>query len=133
MLIYLDANIVIYLIEQPAGWGTRASTYLTTLIAAGYTLVVSHLTRLECRVKPLAANQAVRLAQFDSFFRSSHVHLVGLPEAVFDRATAIRAAHRFRTADALHLAAAIEAGCQRFLTNDIRLNSFTGLTVEVLP
>jgi hypothetical protein len=33
----------------------------------------------------------------------------------------------------LHLAAAIEAGCDRFLTNDNRLTTFPDLPVEVLP
>jgi len=34
--------------------------------------------------------------------------------------------------DALHLAAALEARCDLFLTNDRRLRSFPGLAVEVL-
>jgi predicted nucleic acid-binding protein len=55
-----------------------------------------------------------------------------LPGSVFDRATFIRATHGFKTADALHLAAAIEGGCQRFLTSDSRLGGFPGRTVEIL-
>lgn len=35
--------------------------------------------------------------------------------------------------DAIHLAAAFEGGCDRFLTNDPRLGNFQDLTVEVLP
>jgi hypothetical protein len=27
----------------------------------------------------------------------------------------------------------VEAACDRFLTNDVRLNSFPDITVEVLP
>jgi len=34
--------------------------------------------------------------------------------------------------DALQLAAAVEHGAGVFLTNDVRLNSVTGVTVEVL-
>jgi len=60
------------------------------------------------------------------------VLLIPLPRSVYDRATYIRAAHNFKTADALHLAAAIEGGCQAFLTNDFRLGRFPDLTVEVL-
>jgi predicted nucleic acid-binding protein len=36
-------------------------------------------------------------------------------------------------ADALHLAAAIESGCDAFLTNDDQLRNFPDLTVEELP
>ena len=35
--------------------------------------------------------------------------------------------------DALQVSAAVEHGATVFLTNDTRLNAFTGLTVEVLP
>jgi len=52
---------------------------------------------------------------------------------VFDRATVIRATNNFKLADSLHLAAAVEAGCDRFLTNDNRLSVFTDIAVEVLP
>ena len=39
----------------------------------------------------------------------------------------------FVLGDSLHLAAAIESGCNRFLTNDRRLNKCTDITVELLP
>jgi uncharacterized protein len=55
-----------------------------------------------------------------------------LPSSVYDRATLIRANHGFKTIDSLHLAAAIEGGCQAFLTNDMRLGRFPDLKVEVL-
>jgi len=38
-----------------------------------------------------------------------------------------------KLADSLHLAAAVESGCDRFLTNDARLSAFTAIPVEVLP
>ena len=133
MLIYLDANIVIYLIEQPAGWGPRVTARIHTLRGNADTMAMSDLTRLECRVQPLATSNTARLAQFDAFFVSSDVQVFSLPAAVFDRATVVRARYRFKLADSLHLACAVEVGCDRFLTNDVRLSAFTDITVEVLP
>lgn len=46
---------------------------------------------------------------------------VPLNKAVFDLATELRAQHGLKTPDALHLAAAISAGCDEFWTNDLRL------------
>jgi predicted nucleic acid-binding protein len=40
---------------------------------------------------------------------------------------------RYGLADALHLAAAIEYGCDVFLTNDNQLTNFTDIAVEELP
>ena len=34
--------------------------------------------------------------------------------------------------DSLHLAAAVEHGCQRFLTQDLRLAGFPGIAIEAL-
>jgi predicted nucleic acid-binding protein len=133
VLIYLDANIVIYLIEQPAGWGPKATTRINALRANGDTMAVSDLTRLECRVQPLATNNPARLAQFDPFFVSSDVQVFSLPAAVFARATTIRAQFRFKLADSLHLACEVEVGCDGFLTNDIRWSAFADIPVEVLP
>ncbi len=96
-------------------------------------MAISDLTRLECRVKPLSVNNVSRIAQFEAFFVSSDVTVFGLTTAVCDRATEIRARHRFKLADSLHLACAVEAGCDRFLTNDVRLSSFPDIPVEVLP
>lgn len=133
MLIYLDSNIVIYLIEQTPNWGPRASARLTTAIANQDQFVVSDITRLECRVGPLIAGDYPRLGRFDLFFGQAGLRVVGITRAVVDRATLVRADHGFRLGDSLHLAAAVEAGCDVFLTNDTRLSAFADITVEVLP
>jgi predicted nucleic acid-binding protein len=129
--IFVDSNVIIYLIEQPPDWGPRTRARISTLHARGDQIVLSDLVRMECRVGPLAAGDAVTLAAFDSFFASSHVQVVGVTAAVCDRAAAIRAAFGFRPLDALHLAAAVEHGCERFLTHDARLGSFADISLEV--
>jgi uncharacterized protein len=61
------------------------------------------------------------------------IQQVPLTTAVYDRATHLRAMHGFKLGDTLHLAAAIEAGYDIFLTNDHRLNKCTDIVIEVLP
>jgi uncharacterized protein len=87
---------------------------------------------VECRVKHVASGDAVKLADMEAFLNSSDVVHVPMPFAVYDRACQIRATYRFKLADALHLAAAVEAGCGAFLTNDHRLNACREIPVEVL-
>jgi predicted nucleic acid-binding protein len=102
------------------------------LVERGDQIVVSHLVRMECRVGPLAAGDAETLALFDRFFVSGGVQVVGITATICDRAAAIRARYGFRAMDALHLAASIEHGCQRFLTSDRRLDSFPEIAIEIL-
>ena len=133
MRVFLDTNVPIYVIENPPAWGLRAAARLGALRAAGATPVVSDLTRMECRVKPMKTGDAILLASFDSFFTSPGLEVAALTGAVCDRATLLRANYNFKTPDALHLAAAIVHGCDLFLTNDGRLNACKDIAIEVLP
>lgn len=133
MLTYCDSVILIYYLDTVGPFNVRATNRLTTLLAAGDRIAASDLSRLECRVKPIRLGHSAVLTRFDTFFTLPDVQIVPLTTAVYDRATDIRARHSFRTTDALHLAAAIEAGCGSFLTHDLRLSKFTDIPVELLP
>lgn len=133
MLVYCDSMILIYLLDMVGPFNLRAVHRLAALQAAGDTAALSDLTRLECRVKPLKLGALKTLADLDGFFTRPDIRFVPISTAVFDRATVIRAKHGFKLGDSLHLAAAVEAGCDRFLTNDRRLSAFTDIPVEVLP
>ena len=109
MLIFLDTNIIIYLIEQPALWGSRAMARIVTIRAMGHPMAVSDLVRLECRVKPLSQGMATVLADYDKFFAASDVRVITLTTAVIDRATMIRSRHGYKLADALHLPPRLKA------------------------
>jgi predicted nucleic acid-binding protein len=133
MIIYLDTNIVIYAVESNPTFGVRAQLRIAAARAAGDTLMISDLTRMESLVGPLRSGDAALEGQFRAFFTLPWVQVVPLPPAVYDRAALIRATTRFQALDSLHLAVAVEHGANVFLTYDLRLSSFTGLTVEVLP
>lgn len=133
MLIYADSVILIYYLDSIGPFQVRADHYMTAAFARGDRIAVTDLSRLECRVKPLKVGDPVALARFDNFFLKPEVQLLPLPTAVYDRATLIRAQFGFKIADSLHLAAAVEHGCDRFVTNDLRLSTFPDIQVEVLP
>lgn len=132
MLTYLDSCILIYFYEHSGSFHNQAKQRLTQLSDQGDRVVVSDLVRLECRVKPLKTLDVARLAAFDGFFMHPDVQCVSMTRSVFDKATVIRARHNFKLADSLHLAAAIEAGCSMFLTNDTRLSVYSDIQIDVL-
>jgi predicted nucleic acid-binding protein len=133
MLIYCDSVILMYFFDHVGLFNVRATNRLMALAAAGDQIGVSDLVRLECRVKPTKDGNTAKLAVYDAFFARPDVQMVPITTAVFDRATLIRASHNFKLADSLHLAAAVDSGCGRFLTNDTRLSGFAAIPVEVLP
>ena len=132
MLIYLDTNIVVYLVERPLDLGSRATALITELKARGDQFAISHVVRMECKVKPLASRDHHQLGAYDAFFAGGALLTLELTGEVFDRAAEIRAFHSLRALDALHLAAALVGGCEAFLTNDARLSSFPDLRVMLL-
>jgi uncharacterized protein len=129
MRVFLDSVLVIYLIDQNPVFAPRVEAWLN---ANPCDIVSSELVRMEALILPVRKNDAAKTAEFENFFATRVAEMCSLARSVFDRAVQIRAAHPFKTPDALHLAAAVESGCDVFLTNDQRLKQFPGITVEVV-
>jgi predicted nucleic acid-binding protein len=127
--VYLDAAPAIYLVENIQPLAAAVEAYLAR---PGAEVIASDLTRLECRVKPMRDAYSTLLRQFDEFFETTVHEIVPLSREVMDRATELRARLGFGTPDAIHVAAALTAGCDVFLTNDHRLNRAVGIQVEVV-
>jgi hypothetical protein len=68
MLAYCDSMILVYYMEHIGTWQVRAASRLAAMRAAGDEVVVSDLTRLECRVVPIRAGDSALLAKYDAFF-----------------------------------------------------------------
>ena len=73
MLIYLDTNIVIYAVENPAVFGPRADARLQAIAASDH-VAVSELTRTECCSYPLRHADFALLRRYDNFFRADRRH-----------------------------------------------------------
>jgi uncharacterized protein len=144
VLYDLDTVIVIYAVEGNPDDQQRAINHLAALEEAGHRSAISELTRTECLVPVFGLTGGQRLSDFFRFFHGPNLQIQGLTAAVYTRASAVRGGHtypaippalprRYGLADALHLAAAIELGCDVFLTNDNQLANFPDITVEELP
>lgn len=127
--IYLDTCCVIYLIEDVPGFSGAMRNHLAANLDA--ILCVSALVQLEVLVKPLAEGNQVLVYDDKDFLAAQEWASISDPE--FELATRLRADHRLKTPDALHLAAAETHGCREFWTNDDRLNhAATAKSINVL-
>ena len=117
--VYLDSCCLIYLLEDVPFFSERMRRFL-----AGHTdavLCVSPLVRLEVLVKPLSDESLGLVSDYEEFLREQHWLPIG--DRVFGLALQLRASHRIKTPDALHLATALHHGCLEFWTNDDRLKT----------
>ena len=110
MIVFLDANAVIYLIEAAQPFANNVRDQLTTLAAEHpqLTLALSRLSWLECRVGPLKRNDQETLARYDSFFCQPDLVWVELSREVVEKATLLRSRYGLRTPDALQAACCLQ-------------------------
>src|SRR5438128_3075105 len=130
--MYLDANVMIRLVEGDAATRAPLVARLTPSLGAAGSLITSRLTRLECRSKPLRAGDLATLAQFDVFFAGVELVLAEVSPAVVERATDLRARYNLKTPDAIHYATAVAVAPTVFLTGDRALSRCSEVPVEVL-
>ena len=132
MIVYLDANIVIYLVEAHPVWASKALARIAQFQAVGDQIASGDASRLECLVGPYTLGDQQMQAKYTAFFQSPGVTVFPLTAAVCERAALIRATFKIQALDSLHLATAIEHGCGLFLTNDDKLRKCTQISVEIL-
>lgn len=131
MKLYLDSVVAIYLVEQPTGFGITAGAAIARLMPTA--LIGTDLLRMECLVHPRRLNDSIRESDFERFFQHNYAPFQPMDAAQFERATDLRAKYAgLKTPYALHIAAAIAAGCDAFVTNDLRLRIITEIRIEVI-
>jgi uncharacterized protein len=131
-LIYLDANVIIRLIEGTHAVREPLEVRLRAAQTPGAFILTSRLSLLETRTLPLRHGEATLVALYDTFFAASETTVVEIDAAVIDLATRLRATHNFKSPDAIHLASAVHAGATAFLTADRALARFTSIPVEII-
>lgn len=131
--IYLDANATIYFVEKVAPYYQGIRQRMTDPQGKPKVhCVINELLLMEVRVKPLRDQDRATLVSYESYFGAFASQTIALDKPVFELATQLRVRHRVRTPDALHLAAAIHAGCDQFWTNDRKLAEAAEGHIEVV-
>ncbi|MBA3632942.1 MAG: type II toxin-antitoxin system VapC family toxin [Acidobacteria bacterium] len=116
--IYLDACIIIYIVEKHLIYSSRIETLMNASPSADF--CYSPLARLECLVIPLRTKDFQLQKLYQAFFNAQKI--LAMPSKVFDKAAKLRADFTgLKTPDALHLAA-VYHNCDEFWTNDNRLD-----------
>lgn len=131
--LYLDAQILIYTVERDPVYASTLADLWAKSDAGGLALITSELTTLECLTGAYRRKSPALLAQYDEALASTSIQTVPIGQEVLRHAARLRAdTPSLRTPDAIHLATAITAACQGFLTNDRRLRSLPGLVCHQL-
>jgi predicted nucleic acid-binding protein len=117
--LYLDANILIYLVEGNAELGALVLAAFREIEARNVTLYTSEITLTECLNGAYKVDLEELAQKYLELLGSTEfITLFPVQSDVCIEAARLGAAHRLKTVDAIHLATATLAGCQALLSTD---------------
>ena len=128
-----DTAPLIYLVEKHPANFDRMFLIMQSVDSNLISGVASTIALTEVLVQPLRVGDRDLVNRYVAVMsRSRNFSLIPISTAIARRAADIRAHHHLQTPDALHVATAIEAGCDAFLTNDRGIQRVTEIRVLVL-
>jgi predicted nucleic acid-binding protein len=131
--LYLDAQIFIYTVERDPVYASTLARLWAKSDSGDFALVTSELSILECLTGAYRSKNPTLLAQYEEALASTSIETVPIGQDILRLGARLRAdTPSLRTPDAIHLATAMTATCQGFLTNDRRLRSLPGLICHQL-
>jgi predicted nucleic acid-binding protein len=121
--IYLDSNVFIYAFEDYPAYHEDCANILDGIDAGLIEAVASELVFLEILYRPLQSDIALAERYVETMESVIGLFLMPVTRSVILRAAVMRVEARLNSPDAIHLATAIEAGCNAFVTNDRGIKS----------
>jgi predicted nucleic acid-binding protein len=135
MNLFLDACIIIYLIESMEPFHSKVRTALLQIADShsNISIVISRLSMLECLVHPLRHEENAIAEQYRTFFVRQDLRIVELAPEVVEKALWLRVRCNLRTPDALQVACALAVpGETLFLTGDKEFNKVPDLNIKII-
>jgi predicted nucleic acid-binding protein len=122
--VYLDANAVIYAIEEPRPPTDGQHDLLAAIDGGEIVAITSELTLAECLVSPFSNNDA-KLAEIYCVFLTGTGRLEMWPidRDILIAAASLRARLGNKLADAIHCATALAGRAGTIVTNDKRFRA----------
>lgn len=125
-----DTSPIIHFIESNPRYDSSLLEIFTRIDLDEILGVTSMITLCEVLVRPLSNNNTDLYTQYcELLLENPRFTTIPITSEIAKRASMFRAKYGFRTPDALQLAAAVEVGCEAFLTGDKKLSRITEIKV----
>lgn len=120
--VFLDTAPIIYLIEAHPIFSPVCIPIFEAILSGKCNAVTSPITLAECITQPIRLARHDLQVQYTYAITSGiNTSFVNIGQAIAVNAAQLRAAYPISLPDVLQIAIAIYAGCDCFITNDIRL------------
>lgn len=132
-LLGVDTPPFIYYTENRPIYFEKMQAIFQRVNQGQFEVLCSVITLSETLNKPIEANDQMLINAYNSLFENTAgVTLVSVNKNIARTAAELRAKYGLKTPDALHVATALETGCQAFLTNDKGLKQVSEIPILVL-
>ncbi|HMV46774.1 MAG TPA: PIN domain-containing protein [Blastocatellia bacterium] len=130
--LFLDTAPVVYHIEGNPAYQPLTDIIFQQIQNGRLLAVTSPITLAECLVHPYRRGDLALIQKFrNTITKGAHTQYIGVDSSA-ERAAELRAIYNLTLTDALQIAAAIAAGCDAFLSNDVMLKRVTELPILIL-
>lgn len=132
--LFLDTAPVIYAVERHPQYLSLVTAVFDCILSGSPMGVVSPITLAECLVQPYRLGQTELQQDFIELMTDTeNIEFVAINNPTMAIETAkIRARYNLQLPDVFQITVALAAGCEAFLTNDVRFKRVTELRVLVL-
>jgi predicted nucleic acid-binding protein len=128
--VYFDTNVFIYLVEGYAAFQTSLNEIRESILHQEAEIFTSELTLCEVLVLPFRSNNTEVVNIYRQLIEESGAFtLLPTKRETYIRASLIRAQMALKMADAIHMATAVEYGCEVFVSNDTGLKVPKGMAL----
>ncbi|MGE0131342.1 MAG: type II toxin-antitoxin system VapC family toxin [Blastocatellales bacterium] len=122
--VYLDANLVIYVIEGFLPYLDQIRALMAAVKGGEVVAVTSELTLAEVLVKPFQAQQPALQQAYRIFLQPTpEMEIAPISRAILEESARLRATTKLKLPDAIHLATALHFQCDSLLTNDTQFKA----------
>lgn len=131
--VYFDTNIFIYLLEGSVEYAKQIRSIKLAIEAGEFKVFSSEIIFSEILPLHVKANDHDKIQIIIEFLSASGAfNLVPADRDVCIQSGFLRGMAGMKTPDALHVATAIQSGCDIFLTNDKRIKTPDSLELVIL-
>lgn len=125
---YLDSNVIISVVEATNAFGPAQARFIERIDAGEVEAVTSELTLAECLAKPFADRNLATIGAYMTFLDGRpELPVLPVDRSILLNAARLRGELGNKLPDAIQVATALAAGCDRFATNDRRIKLPDGL------
>ena len=131
--LYLDTSPLIYYVEENLAYISQMDAIIDHIENTPVEAFSSVITLTEVLNYPIRLGRADLEQTYRNILLNNNTFtLMSVTARIAEAAARLRAHYNLRTPDALHLATALDASCDAFLTNDLGLKRIQEIRVLVL-